>query len=210
MKIIHSRLLLALSALLLAACSQPKDKFIFEGKIAGIQQAEFYVYSDDGALSGVDTIRIDDGKFSYECQLTSPAVLTLLYPNFSQTYIVAEPGKTIEMKGDAAKLGEADISGSEENELLTDFRQKQNTLPENNQRLAASEFIRTHKKTLAAVAVFKKYFAYAQAPDAATTRSLLKDLTKAQPRNAALTLMAERLLAQLNGAAGQTLPDFSF
>ena len=57
MKIIHSRLLLALSALLLAACSQPKDKFIFEGKIAGIQQAEFYVYSDDGALSGVDTIR---------------------------------------------------------------------------------------------------------------------------------------------------------
>ena len=78
MKIIHSRLLLALSALLLAACSQPKDKFIFEGKIAGIQQAEFYVYSDDGALSGVDTIRIDDGKFSYECQLTSPAVLTLL------------------------------------------------------------------------------------------------------------------------------------
>ena len=47
MKIIHSRLLLALSALLLAACSQPKDKFIFEGKIAGIQQAEFYVYSDD-------------------------------------------------------------------------------------------------------------------------------------------------------------------
>lgn len=217
MKIIHSRLLLALSALLLAlsalllaACSQPKDKFIFEGKIAGIQQAEFYVYSDDGALSGVDTIRIDDGKFSYECQLTSPAVLTLLYPNFSQTYIVAEPGKTIEMKGDAAKLGEADISGSEENELLTDFRQKQNTLPENNQRLAASEFIRTHTKTLAAVAVFKKYFAYAQAPDAATTRSLLKDLTKAQPRNAALTLMAERLLAQLNGAAGQTLPDFSF
>ena len=120
MKIIHSRLLLALSALLLAACSQPKDKFIFEGKIAGIQQAEFYVYSDDGALSGVDTIRIDDGKFSYECQLTSPAVLTLLYPNFSQTYIVAEPGKTIEMKGDAAKLGEADITGSEENELLTD------------------------------------------------------------------------------------------
>lgn len=146
MKIIHSRLLLALSALLLAACSQSKDKFIFEGKIAGIQQAEFYVYSDDGALSGVDTIRIDDGKFSYECQLTSPAVLTLLYPNFSQAYIVAEPGKTIEMKGDAAKLGEADISGSEENELLTDFRQKQNTLPENNQRLAASEFIRTHKK----------------------------------------------------------------
>lgn len=210
MKIIHSRLLLALAVLLLAACSQPKDKFIFEGKIAGIQQAEFYVYSDDGALTDVDTIRISDGKFSYECQLTSPTVLTLLYPNFSQTYIVAEPGKTIEMKGDASKLGEADISGSEENELLTEFRQKQNTQPENNQRLAASEFIRSHKNTLAAVAVFKKYYAYAQKPDAATTRSLLNDLTKAQPRNAALTLMAERLQAQLNSAIGQTLPDFSF
>ena len=196
--------------LLLASCSKDKNKFTFEGKIAGIQQAEFYVYSDDGAIDGVDTIRIDDGRFSYERKLTAPAVLTLLYPNFSQTYIVAEPGKDIEMKGDASKLGEANITGSEENELLTDFRQKQSTQPENNQRLAATAFIRAHKDRLAAIAVFKKYFAFAQNPDATTTRSLLNDLTKAQPRNAALLQMAERLKAQLNGAIGQSLPDFNF
>lgn len=204
-----SLFVIAVLSALFAACSQPKDKFRLEGKIAGIQQAEFYVYSDDGILSGVDTIRIEDGKFSYECQLNTPAVLTLLYPNFSQTYIVAEPGKKVEMNGDAAKLGEADISGTEENELLTAFRQKQASQPENNQRLAASEFIRAHKNTLAAVAVFKKYYAYAKNPDVSTVRSLLSDLLKAQPRNAALSQMSERLQALLHGAVGEALPNFS-
>lgn len=196
------------AALLATACSAPKDKVRIEGKIEGIKQAEFYIYNDDKANPDIDTIRIEDGKFSYERVLGTPTVLTLLYPNFSQTYVVGEPGKVIRMKGNAAKLGEADISGSEENELLTDFRLQNANKKAGEAEMAAADFIRSHPKTLAAVAVFKKYFEHVETPDAKTALSLLDVLTREQPRNAPLAATARRLRPWLNNAAGQALPDF--
>ena len=118
-------ILQAVSLLLLfTACSQPKNRIRLEGSIDNVRHAEFYAYSEDGTFNGIDTIRIENGKFTYERELSQPVILTLLYPNFSRTYIVAEPGKTIRMTGEAAKLGEADITGNEDNKRLTAFRQK--------------------------------------------------------------------------------------
>lgn len=200
---------LALLVTLLAACSQPKDQFRFSGHIDGVNQAEIYVYSDDGSIAGVDTIHIAGGDFDYRRTLTRPAVLIILYPNFSQTYVVAEPGAHVKMKGNAARLSEADISGTKENEALTDFRRQIVGKPDGDARLAATQFIRTNKTTLAAYAVFKRYFATAAQPDVAATLSLLADLTAAQPHNAALAGMAGRLREQLALAPGQRLPAFN-
>ena len=200
--------LCALALLLAAACSRPKDRFLLEGRLAGVNQAEFFIYCDDGNAPFFDTISIRDGSFSYERQLAAPAVMTLLYPNFSQTYIVAEPGKKLRIEGDASRLAEADISGTEDNELLSTFRRENAGKRETEVRLAAGEFIRSHAATLAAYAVFKRYFATDKAPDPATTRSLLADLRKAQPDNAALHALADRLEPRLSAAEGQQLPDF--
>lgn len=194
---------------LLSACSQPKDRIRIEGEIAGVKQAEFYIYCDDPTLPMIDTIRIEDGSFTYERPLSTPVVLTLLYPNFSQTYLVGEPGKNIRMKGNAAKLGEADITGSEENELLTDFRRENADRPAGDVRMAAADFVQSHPKTLAAFAVFKKYFAQAEQPDAAVALPLLDLLRREQPRNAAIAATARRLRPQLLNGRGQTWPDFS-
>ena len=188
-----ARLLAGAALLLLAACGTPKDRARIEGSISNVRDAEFYVYSEDGAFDGIDTIRIENGEFTYERPLQAPAVLTLLYPNFSRTYVVAEPGRTVSIKGDAARLGEADITGTEENELLTAFRQRNAGKKPADLLLAASDFVRSNARTLAAVAVFRKYFADAEAPDAPTTRSLLGELRRAQPRNAALAALARRL-----------------
>lgn len=203
-------LLLLATLFLPTGCSRPKDRFVFEGNIANIQQGEFYVYCDDGTFDGVDTIRIDGGSFSYERTLTTPTVLTLLYPNFSQTYIVAEPGEVVTMEGDASKLGEADISGTEENKLLTEFRQKNASASENEARRAAADFIHTHTPMLAAVALFKRYFAYDKTPDPSTTLTLLDDLLKAQPQNPTLAMLDNHLRPVLTTAAGQKLPQFAF
>ena len=119
---LYTLLLSVVALLLLAACGPAKDRVRIEGTLSGVNDAEFYVYSEDGAFDGIDTIRISDGKFTYERKLSAPAVLTLLYPNFTQTYIVAEPGHTVKMKGDASKIGESQITGTEQNELLSDFR----------------------------------------------------------------------------------------
>ncbi len=195
--------------LLLSGCSQPQDRFIFEGSIVGVTNADFYVYCEDGGSGLVDTIHVKDGKFTYERVMTSPAVLTLLYPNFSQTYIVAEPGTTIVMEGDAGKLGEADIAGTKENELLTRFRQEAAKKNETEARKAAAEFVGQNTGTLAAVAVFRRYFGTVLSPDPVVALPLLDGLRKAQPKNTALALLDNRLRPLLKTAPGQLLPSFS-
>ena len=81
------------AAAALTACGPGKDRVRIKGKLANITTAEFYVFSEDGSFDGVDTIRIEDGQFTYERKLTEPAILTLLYPNFTQTYLVPSPDK---------------------------------------------------------------------------------------------------------------------
>ncbi len=207
--ILRNLLVCCATVLFISSCSDTGGKFVLKGSIKGVDRAEFYVYSDGGTFSGIDTIQVEGGDFTYERDIKSPIILTLLYPNFSQTLLIAEPGKTVRMKGDAAKLGEADISGTDENELLTQFRQQEVGKTENDARLAATEFIRSHLTTMAAVAVFKKFFAEAQSPDQATATSLINDLRKAQPRNPMVATLSERLVPALAAAPGQHLPEFS-
>lgn len=200
--------LMLLCAALFTACGPSKDRVRLEGTLNNISDAEFYVYSEDGAFDGIDTVRISDGKFVYERKLSSPAVLTLLYPNFTQSYIVAEPGHTVKMKGEASKIGEAVISGTEQNELLSDFNLKHiNDVP-SNQRLAAAQFVRENVNTLAAVAVFRKYFANKENPDAPTALQLLSLLKKAQPKERAVTFIDNFYRPIFENAIGQQLPDF--
>lgn len=201
--------LLFLSLLMLTACGPGKDRVRFEGKLSNISNAEFYAYCDDGSFDGVDTIRIEDGKFVYERQLSKPVLLTLLYPNYTQTYVILEPGKTIKMNGDAAKIGEADISGTAQNELLSDFRRANIAKPENDRRLAAAQFVRDHPATLAAVAVFRQYFTQPQTTDANTALQLLDILSKAQPRERAVAYTNDFFRPIFNNSVGETLPDFS-
>lgn len=192
-----------------AACGPGNDRARFEGKLANISQAEFYAYSDDGELGGVDTLKIEDGEFAYERKLSHPVLVTLLYPNFTQTQIILEPGKTVKMKGDAAKIGEAEITGTADNELLTEFRLTNLSGPASNHKLAAAQFVRDHAGTLAAVAVYRKYFATADRPDAAESLQLLDLLRKSQPDSRAVAWLVRNVRPRLVAGHGQTLPDFT-
>ena len=193
---------------LLAACGVEKDRARFKGKISNITNAEFYLYSEEGAFEGVDTIRIKDGEFVYERKALEPMLVTLLYPNYTQTQFVLEPGKVIKMKGDASKLGEAAITGSDENELLTEFRQAHLDPDSKTSRLAAEEFIRSHAKTLAAVSVFRRYFTERQSVNTATALQLLDVLCEAQPKGRAVEYLDDFFRPIFANGVGSTLPDF--
>lgn len=208
MKYFHSLFVMFTLLAALTACGPGKDRVRIKGKLANITTAEFYVFSEDGSFDGVDTIRIEDGQFTYERKLTEPVILTLLYPNFTQTYLVAEPGKTIKMKGDAAKIGDAEITGTDENKMLTEFREEIAGKPENTHKLAAEQFIRTHSKSLAAVAVFRRYFALKQTPDTKMALNLLDVLKKAQPRTQAVVYLDNFYRPIFENGVGEMLPDF--
>ena len=194
---------------LMVGCNQPKDRVRIVGEISGIKMADFYVYNEDELLGDVDTVKIVAGEFSYERKLTHPVVLTFLYPNFSRTYVVAEPGKKIKVKGEASKLGSLDVSGTKDNELLTKFKLQHQKSSIKDIQMAAAQFVRDHPQSMAAVAILKKHFVQAQNRNAAVALPLLDELKRSQSNNPSVLAMEARLRDEMRTAVGMNLPEFT-
>ena len=202
-------ILALLSALtLLVGCHYDSAVMTLEGTIKNVKHVDLYVYAEGSMNPQVDTIRVRGGAFTYERKLSGPEVLTLLYPNFSEMLLVAEPGSEVELVADASNLSETVITGTKENELLTEFRHATNRKSESERRLAAQQFIYDNVQTQAAVAVFREYFVKAENPVYAEVQPLLDTLSVAQPDNALLRAMLVRFTPQLLCAVGQKLPTF--
>ena len=102
-------LCLLLLAGLTAACNSGKHKCVLEGEIDGLGEADLYIYNESGSISGVDTVHVKDGKFTYECQIAEPAIAHLLYPNFSETLLIMAPGDKLSFTVKAARLATAKV-----------------------------------------------------------------------------------------------------
>ena len=87
-----------------------------------MNQGEFYVYSTDGGMEGMDTIKVVGGRFTYEMPCHDDCTLMIVFPNFSEQPIFAESGESVELKGDASHLKEMEVKGTKNNELMTKFR----------------------------------------------------------------------------------------
>ena len=52
--------------LVLVSCGSRSGHFKLEGRLLNLNQGEFYIYSTDGVFAGIDTIKVDGGRFAYE------------------------------------------------------------------------------------------------------------------------------------------------
>ena len=198
--------------LTLLSCGPDEHHGRIDGELEGINQARILAIpaimtaADAG---GADTIEIKRGRFSYDRPISEPIVLTLLYPNFSQTTLVLEPGKTVRLKGDANRLKEISLDGNDDNLLLTEFRQRMLKLPLREQEREAATFVRTHPATLAALTVFLDYFAHQEIFAPSPARSLLETMQKQQPDNEALRQLAAFMMPILANAPGERIRPFT-
>ena len=192
--------------LLFTACGPGKGRIRIEGKLKHLDKAECYLYAEGGDFSKPDTIIISGGKFKLEKELPEACLLTILYPNATTTTFIGEPGTTIKIDGDAGRLDEVDISGSELNERLTKFRQQQAKKTKSDQLMAATQYIRDHAKSLDALALYYKYYVDNDATDANVALELLNLLRKGLPQSKALITLDAALRPLKTYAAGR---DFS-
>lgn len=117
----HIHLIIAAASMLLAACADQHAVRI-KGNIHGINQADFYIYSPDGGMGSLDTIHVTDGKFDWQTPLQEEATFVIVYPNFSEQVVFAQPGDVISIKGEGGELKQVEISGNKDNEEYTQFR----------------------------------------------------------------------------------------
>ena len=144
--------------LVLVACGSRSGYFSLEGRLLNLNQGEFYVYSPDGVFDGVDTIKVEGGRFAFETPCKESGTIMIVFPNFSEQPVFAEPGKSVSIKGDASHLKEIEIDGTAENKLMNGFRQQISKASPPEVLKYAEQFVRHNPRSAVSVYILRKYF----------------------------------------------------
>ena len=199
---------LILLTLVLVSCGVDGKHFKLEGRFLHLNQGEFYVYSTDGVLDGIDTIKIEGGRFAYEIPCDEDGTLVMVFPNFSEQPVFTQPGKTVEIKADASHLKELEAEGTDNNKLMTAFRKQVSNMSPQQAIDAAAEFVKHNPKSDVSAWLIRKYFILAPKPDYAKAKQLLDLMIAEQPKNGKLVNLQQQLIG-LAATAGKSLPIFT-
>ena len=199
---------LILLTLVLVSCGVDGKHFKLEGRFLHLNQGEFYVYSTDGVLDGIDTIKIEGGRFAYEIPCDEEGTLVMVFPNFSEQPVFTQPGKTVEIKADASHLKELEAEGTDNNKLMTAFRKQVSNMSPQQAIEAAAEFVKHNPKSDVSAWLIRKYFILAPKPDYTKAKQLLDLMIAEQPKNGKLVNLQQQLIG-LTATAGKSLPIFT-
>ncbi len=194
---------------LFSACGNKSGHFKLEGKFLNLNQGEFYIYSPDGLISGIDTIKVQGGRFAYEKACGQPGILVMVFPNFSQQPVFAAPGKSVDIKGDASRLKEMQVTGTKDNELMNAFRKQTVSASPPEAKQLARQFIASHPESEASVWLASTWFMQASNPDYAEAASLLAKIVAEQGRNGYAQRLLAKAKAMAKASTGKPLPSFS-
>lgn len=174
-----------------------------------MNQAEFYIFATTGSSHHIDTIKVEGGRFSYTIPLDEPATLSLLFPNFSELPIFATPGKTASLTADASHLSEAKVTGTKENEQMTEFRLSVVNKSFDVAAKEAEKYITDNPESPVSLHLLQKYFILAQQADTKKAFKLSSKIAKALPDNIYVKDLKSQLAMLSNVGVGSKLPKFS-
>ncbi len=200
---------LLLFSLLLLSCGGSRGQFKIEGRFLHINEGQLYVYSPDGVIDGMDTVKIQDGRFALEVPCRNEGTLVLVFPNYSQQVVFAESGGKVDVKADATHLKEMDVKGTDANELMTKFRHAVAPMSPPEETKFAAQFVKDHPESPVAVYLTRKYFVENGKPDLRQAENLVAIMSKAQKGGGALTRLKQQVEIVGRSAAGRTLPKFT-
>ena len=180
-----------------------------EGHLLHMNQGQLLVYSTDGTINGIDTVKISGGRFTYEIQCSEPTTLMLVFPNFYELPIFAEPGKSIDISADASHLKIMEIEGTKQNELMTDFRLQTAQMAPPDVVHHAELFIGDHPESPVSEYLVRKYFVMSTKPDYKKAEALTDKLIAKQEGNGKLIQLKNDIKNLMNTRTGIALPDFS-
>nr|WP_052297372.1 DUF4369 domain-containing protein [Prevotella sp. oral taxon 472] len=195
-------------ALLLAACGVDGKRFRVEGRFLNLNRGEFYVYSTNGLIDGIDTVKLEGGRFTYDIPCEREGTLVMVFPNFSEQPIFAQPGKSVDIEGDASHLKELTVKGTKDNKLMNQFREAiVNASPPQVAKIAAM-FAADNPTSLVSVYLVRRYFITTPTPNYKEAERLVKLLLVQQPKNGELNRMQTLISTLAKTSVGAPLPAF--
>ena len=205
---VRAGLVAATLALLLAACGVDGKRFRVEGRFLNLNRGEFYVYNTNGLIDGIDTVKLEGGRFTYDIPCEREGTLVMVFPNFSEQPIFAQPGKSVDIEGDASHLKELTVKGTEDNKVMNQFREAiVNASPPQVAKIAAM-FAADNPTSLVSVYLVRRYFITTPTPNYKEAERLVKLLLAQQPKNGELNRMQTLISTLARTSVGAPLPAF--
>lgn len=195
------------AALVCTSCGTDSRHFRIDGRLLHLNQGEFYVYSPDGTINGLDTIKVQAGRFSYEVACDRPMTLMIVFPNFTEQPVFAQPGKSVDLKGDASHLKEMTVKGTKDNELMNKFREMIHNAAPPEMKKCAQLFVQDHPESRVGAYLVDRYFIHDANPDTKTAVRLVDLMIEKQPDNGYLKRQKRQLIASFVATKGADIPN---
>ena len=195
------------ATLVCTSCGTDSRHFRIDGRLLHLNQGEFYVYSPDGTINGLDTIKVQAGRFSYEVACDRPMTLMIVFPNFTEQPVFAQPGKSVDLKGDASHLKEMTVKGTKDNELMNKFREMIHNAAPPEMKKCAQLFVEDHPESRVGAYLVDRYFIHDANPDTKTAVRLVDLMIEKQPDNGYLKRQKRQLTASFVAAKGADIPN---
>ena len=166
------------------------------------------MYSTNGLIDGIDTVKLEGGRFTYDIPCEREGTLVMVFPNFSEQPIFAQPGKSVDIEGDASHLKELTVKGTKDNKLMNQFREAiANASPPQVAKIAAM-FAADNPTSLVSVYLVRRYFITTPTPNYKEAERLVKLLLAQQPKNGELNRMQTLISTLAKTSVGAPLPAF--
>ena len=205
---IWSSLASSLLILLLASCGADSHHFSLEGRFLKMNQGQFYVYSPDGAISGIDTIMVQGGRFAYEIPCEEEGTIVIVLPNYSEIPIFVEPGKSVDLKADASHIKDIEVTGTDTNDRMTKWRKNTSSQSPDGLVKQAEQFIKDNPSSIISRWLLRKYFIVTAKPNLKKASELVKLMSEKADKDASVVRLSVGL-ENVPLQVGDELPVFT-
>ena len=194
--------------MLLASCGADSHHFSLEGRFLKMNQGQFFVYSPDGAISGIDTIMVQGGRFAYEIPCESEGTIVIVLPNYSEIPVFVEPGKSVDLKADASHIKDIEVTGTDANDRMTKWRKNTSSQSPDGLMKQAEQFIRENPSSIISRWMLRKYFIVTAKPDLKKAKELVKLMSEKNEKEASIVRLSVGL-ENVPLQVGDVLPAFT-
>lgn len=193
---------------LLSACGGKDEHTTFlSGEIKGIGTDTLYIYGMDRLYDRMDTLPVNNGKFSASLAIDTLVGTWLLLGNGTEYPLFLNKGDHIKIEGDTANLR---ITGNKPNEALTTFLKelKETDEPSEATLQQVEAFIESHPASLASIYLLEKFFVQKPQPDFERIRKMTEKMTGELKDRPYVSKLLQSLQEEEKVSIGKNIPYF--
>lgn len=149
-----------LLAVLTACGEKATDMTTVSGEIKGLGNDTLYLYGTDRMYNRIDTIYVENGKFSISLPIDTLISASLLLNDGNTFPLFLNKGEKIRIKGTTDTPEMLNISGNPQHDELAAFLQELQTAQSTEEEAVekASLFIQNHPTSLVSIYLLERYF----------------------------------------------------